>query len=310
MDFSDKKYFKLVLGLGNCSFGEIENLCRIYALAGADIFDLSPNIKSLKAAQNGVKAAGLNPYDFKYCISFGVKGDAHIKKAKINETKCKRCYKCVSRCPQNAIVMGKNGYPAIDEAKCIGCGKCGKVRGVCIDFYDCETDIVETAKKFRGEKLDVVELHVSSLDKKTIIKSWQKIIDNFDCQKSLCIDRSKYGNLKLCKLVEKLIKMNPDKTIIQADGVPMSGAQSPASTLQAIAHAQLYSEMPVWVFISGGTNTFTGKCADLFGVRYEGVTIGSYARSAVKEHLLTGDFDAAVETAKKIVDSVKFPEEN
>ncbi len=302
IDFSDKKYFKLVLGLGNCSFSEIEQLCMVYAQAGADIFDLSPNIKSLKAAQVGVKKAGFNPYDFKYCISFGVKGDTHIKKACINEAKCKRCYKCVSKCPQRAIVMGENGYPRVDESKCIGCRRCEKS---CIDFYDSEVDIESVAADFKGEKLDIVELHISSLNKKEIINSWRKILSNFDCQKSICIDRSKYGSGKLLKLVQKLIKMNKDKTIIQADGVPMSGADSLPCTLQAIAHAQLYRDLDVWVFISGGTNSFTADYADSFEVRYEGVTIGSYARSAVKDAIACGDYKFAVETASKIVNSVK-----
>ena len=53
-------------------------------------------------------------------------------KAKINIEKCKRCYKCVSRCPQNAIVMGENGYPKVDTTRCNGCQLCKKS---CIDFY-------------------------------------------------------------------------------------------------------------------------------------------------------------------------------
>ena len=53
-------------------------------------------------------------------------------KAKINLEKCKRCYKCVSRCPQNAIIMGEKGYPKVDITKCNGCQLCKKP---CIDFY-------------------------------------------------------------------------------------------------------------------------------------------------------------------------------
>lgn len=300
--FDNKKYFKLVLGLGNCSFSDIENLCRVYALAGADIFDLSPNIKSLKSAQTGIKKAGLNPYDFKYCISFGVKGDSHIQKASINTNKCKRCYKCVSKCPQNAIIMGENGYPTVDSEKCIGCRRCEKS---CIDFYDNEIDIKNTAREFKGEKLDMVELHISSYDKKSILKKWEEILESFDCQKSICLDRSKYGNQKLLKLITKLDKMNSDKTIIQADGVPMSGAQSPASTLQAIAHAQIYQKLNLPIFISGGTNAFTREFADEFGINYNGITVGSYAREIVKDAIKCSDFELAVKIAKNLVEKLK-----
>lgn len=296
--FDDKKYFKLVLGLGNCSFSDIEKLCNTYAHAGADIFDLSPNINSIKAAQAGIKKAGLNTCDFKYCISFGVKGDTHSQKAAINTQTCKRCYKCVSRCPQSAIIMGENGYPKVDTDKCIGCHKCEKS---CIDFYDNEIDIKQTAREFKGEKLDMVELHISSYDQKSIIKKWKQIIENFDCQKSICVDRSKYGTQKLLKLIKKLDKMNPDKTVIQADGIPMSGAQSPASTLQAIAHAQIYQNLDLPIFISGGTNAFTKELADKFGIKYNGITVGSYAREIVKNV----DKGQAIILAKELVEKLK-----
>ena len=303
LDFKDKKYFKLVLGLGNCSFNEIEQLCRVYSLAGADIFDLSPNIKSLEAAQAGIKKAGLNPYNFKYCISFGVKGDPHIKKAKINTEKCKRCFKCVSVCPQNAIKMGENGFPKVIEEKCIGCKACQKS---CIDFFDNEISIQEAAKNFKGEKLDIVELHISSYNKKEILKKWKEILENFDCQKSICIDRSKYGDKKLLKLITKLDKLNPQKTIIQADGIPMSGTESEACTLQAIAHAQIYQNLNLPIFISGGTNAHTKKFADEFNIKYNGITIGTYARNLVKKAIQCSDFPLAIELAKKLVQKVKI----
>ncbi|MBQ2872111.1 4Fe-4S binding protein [bacterium] len=302
LSFDTEKYFKLVLGLGNCSLDNIEQLCNVYAQAGADIFDLSPNIKSLKAAQLGVKKAGLNPYDFKYCVSFGVKGDSHIKKAQINTKKCKRCYKCVSKCPQNAIVMGENGYPKVLTEKCIGCRRCEKS---CIDFHDYEVNIKDTAKDFKGEKLDIVELHISSLNKKDIFKKWETILDNFDCQKSICIDRSKYGTEKLIKLVREMTKLNSEPTIIQADGVPMSGMESLPCTLQAIAHAQIYKDLNMPIFISGGTNSFTRELADKFEISYNGITIGSYARAIVKDAITCGDIKLAVEIAKRLVDNVK-----
>ena len=301
-NFNDKKYFKLVLGLGNCSFNDIEQLCGIYSKAGADIFDLSPNIKSLKSAQNGVKKAGLNPYDFYYCISFGVPGDTHIKKAKINTEKCKKCFKCVSRCPQEAIQAGENRYPKVIEEKCIGCGYC---KNDCIEFYDKETDIAAAAQDFTGEKLDMVELHISSLDENEILKNWKKILDNFDCQKSICIDRSKYGDKKLKDLTEKMLKLNPKPTIIQADGVPMSGAESLPCTLQAIAHAQIYQNFDCPIFLSGGTNAHTREYADKFDIRYNGITIGTYARSIVKKAIQDNDFPLAVKLAKELVASVK-----
>ena len=290
------KMFKLVLGLGNNSLQEIEGLCEIYALAGANIFDLSPDVNSLLAAQNGVKRAGLDPCDFKYCISFGVKGDKHIKKAQINTKKCSACRNCAEVCPQEAIEV-----PKVAIERCIGCLKCADVCVFeAIDFFDFETDIVKTAAEFKAIGApDLVELHISSFDKEQIFKAWDEILANFDCRKSICIDRSKYGNIELLKLVRALISKNPEKTIIQADGVPMSGSKGALSTLQALAHAQLYQNLDAHIFISGGTNEETGRLAREFGLRYEGITIGSYARSAVKNL----SREEKIKTAKKIVKS-------
>ena len=99
--------------------------------------------------------------------------------------------------------------------------------------------------------------------------------------------------------------MNPDKTIIQADGVPMSGTETLECTLQAIAHAQIYQDLDLPIFISGGTNAFTKEFAEKFNIRYDGITIGSYARAIVKDAITCADTKLAIEIAKKLVKNVK-----
>lgn len=34
---------------------------------------------------------------------------------------------CIQACPFQAVTLGSNGLPVIDEAKCVGCGNCAKV---------------------------------------------------------------------------------------------------------------------------------------------------------------------------------------
>ncbi len=75
-------------------------------------------------------------------------------KAKINIEKCKRCYKCVSRCPQNAIVMGEKGYPKVDTSKCNGCRMCQKP---CIDFYYERVDLQAFQYSVSGEIKNTVD---------------------------------------------------------------------------------------------------------------------------------------------------------
>lgn len=60
-------------------------------------------VKSCSAAQlsaNGTKKCGFG------CIGYG---------------------DCVEACPFDAIVIGANGLPLIDEEKCVGCGNCAKI---------------------------------------------------------------------------------------------------------------------------------------------------------------------------------------
>lgn len=294
------KLFKLVLGLGNNSLSQITTLCEIYSQAGAHIFDLSPDINSLRAARAGVEKAGLNPDDFKYCVSFGVIGDAHIKKAKINPERCDFCFQCTKVCPQGAI-----SPPDVEYGKCIGCTRCKICHNSAINFYDARVGIAEAAERFQKEGMtpDMVELHISSHNKDEIFKNWELILGNFKgekYQKSICIDRSKYGDNELMALVQGLISLNPQKTIIQADGVPMSGAEGIQSTVQAVAHAQLYQDLNAYIFISGGTNCHTKKLAEELSLRFDGITIGSYARSSIKNKAN----DEAITIAEKIVNSV------
>lgn len=302
MEDENKKKFKLVLGLGNNSLDQISKLCGIYALAGADIFDLSPNTASVNAAKNGILLAGLNPADFKFCVSIGLKGDKHIRKAEIIEEKCKKCYKCIAKCPQDAIYCKDSLIPIIDWSKCIGCGRCKKS---CIKFVDYKADMKKILKDFKHEKIDMVELHISSENERDIVKNWKTLLKHFDCKKSICLDRSKLGDEKLIELVIKLIKMNKEITTLQADGVAMSGSEEIESTLQAIAHAQIYKNIPVEIFISGGTNLYTKKLAESMNLRFEGVTMGSFARNSVKEAMAECDTNKAVQIAQSIVNSVK-----
>lgn len=296
------KYFKLILEHGDCSLSEIEVFSQIYSQAGTDIFDISPDIKALKATKRGIKKAGLNPCDFKYCISFGTNSLNSMPKATINQSKCKRCYKCISRCSQNAIFIDKNGYPKVSEDKCIGCKTCKKS---CIDFLDKEVDIKQVAKDFEGEKLDIVEFHISGYNKKTIIQKWEQLLENFSCQKSIAVERNKFGDEKLLKLVKKLDKMNPQKTIIEAYDTSPNPCDTPAGTLQAIAHAQIYEKLGLPVFISGETNSFTKDFADKFDVKYSGISMNTYARKIIEKALSASDYELAVRIAKKLVEKIK-----
>lgn len=277
--FKEGKLFKLVLGLGNQSQEQIKTCARIYANAGCDMFDINASESSIEALFEGIKKAGRKTQDFLLCISIGIEGDIHTKKALVNQKKCVCCEKCIKHCPQDAISI-INGTACINEEKCIGCKKC---KCTAISYFDKESDFDEAIRLAKKYDADCIELHISS--KKSPIKEIKYLIKNSPCALSLCLDRKYYSNEKLSKLVEKVIKLNHSpEFIIQADGVPMSGSDnSLSSTLQAVAAAHLVQKYGTYILISGGTNSKTARLADSCDVRFNGVSIGSYARKIIKE---------------------------
>ena len=135
----------------------------------------------------------------------------------------------------------------------------------------------------------------------------------FDGLLCISLDRSGLGDIKLKERVARMIaNRKPYSTIIQADGIAMSGNDDEwGTTLQAVATAQLFqnSSLPVYIMMSGGTNTKSTELAHLCGVKPHCVAIGSYARKIVKKYLQMDDIleneealKEAVLVAKSLVD--------
>ena len=119
----EKKYFKVVCGAGNEDPEEIRRLSIVYTLAGTTVIDVSANVDVVKAAVKGIDQAQkiafrlgreikLKPF---INVSVGLKGDPHIRKARINLVKCSGCRVCLDACQQKAInedfqVRVRRGY--------------------------------------------------------------------------------------------------------------------------------------------------------------------------------------------------------
>ena len=106
----------------------------------------------------------------------------------------------------------------------------------------------------------------------------------------------------------------PYSTIIQADGFPMSGGDDDyKTTLQAVATAEIVqnAKLPVYLMLSGGTNSKTTELAQMCGINYNAVAVGSYARKIVKKYIERSNFwtnhkitEDALNTIKPLVDSI------
>lgn len=53
------------------------------------------------------------------------------KKVLVIKGWCKRCGNCISFCPKKALSKDEQGFPAVDNSKCVSCGICEML---CPDF--------------------------------------------------------------------------------------------------------------------------------------------------------------------------------
>ena len=281
--------FKLVCGAGNEDCESVKRLVYIYAKAGCRFFDLSARKEILESAKDALKLAKVD--DAMLCVSVGIKGDPHITKAKINESKCIKCGNCFRNCPNDAIYSSI----IIDEKKCIGCGNCiKKCPTDAISMFDKDVNVKEILPYMVKNGVEVLELHIMGHDKKDLATKWNIINECNPKFASICIDRENFGNKEaLSRIKEMIAYREPYTTIIQADGIPMSGADDTfKTTLQAVAMAEIIqnTNLPVYIMISGGTNSKTKELAELCGIKYWGIAIGSWARKIVKQEITTNNF--------------------
>ena len=307
----NKKGFKLVCGAGNEDAKEVEKLVTIYSLAGCPFFDVCAKPEIVDAAKKGLKNAGI--FEDRYlCVSVGIDGDPHITKAVINQEKCVKCGKCKLICPHDAIIE-LDKYK-VKKARCIGCSLCARnCPHKAIEMESQLMDYDEVLPKLIEKDIDCIEFHAISDNEYDVDKKWDIINTLFDGMLCISLDRSGLGDNKLIERVKRMLKSRAHyTTIIQADGVAMSGNDDEyGTTLQAVATAQLFqnSDLPLYIMMSGGTNTKSTELAKLCGVKPHCLAVGSYARKIVKKYLEMEDIldnqtklDEAVKLAKNLVD--------
>ena len=303
----NKKCFKLVCGAGNEDVVEIEKLVTIYSLAGANFFDVCAKSSVIDAAKKGLKNAGIEK-DRYICVSVGIEGDPHITKAKINKEKCSKCKICEKSCPREAIKEFE-----INQTRCIGCSICKKNCPYNAIFMETKAqNYDEILPEIIAKGIDCIEFHAISKNEADVIEKWNQINSVFNGLTCISVDRSTSGDKDLVELVRKMVeKRKPFTTLIQADGVAMSGNSDEFSTtLQAVATAQMFenAKLPAYIMISGGTNTKTIELSNLCNVHPHAIAVGSYARKIVKDYLSMDDLlsnkqklEEAIKIAKNLV---------
>ncbi len=306
--FREKRGFKLVCGAGNEDLDEIEKLVYIYSLAGCNFFDVCAKKEVVLAAKSGLKRAGIEK-DRYLCVSVGISGDPHITKAKIDPNKCIKCASCLNICPHGAIDSEIN----VIKQRCLGCCQCEKI---CPKGAITMESQIREYKDFLPELInlgiDAIEFHAISTDENDVDEKWAQLNEMFDGMLIISLDRSELGDKRLVERVKRLIRdRKPYTTVIQADGIAMSGNNDEyGTTLQAVATAQMFqnAKLPCYIMISGGTNTKTMELAALCSIDANCLAVGSYARKIIKEYLEKDNLfddknatDNAVKIAKSLV---------
>ena len=149
-------------------------------------------------------------------------------------------------------------------------------------------------------------------DHETTIKEWSLIANILpDGFLSMCLDRGNLSNTELKRRIKLALEVTEGRMIVQADGIPMSGSKDDYNTtLQAIATADIIakSKFPVFILLSGGTNSKTVELSSKCGVSFHGVALGTFARNKVYQFIKNPDFpcggllENAVKEAKNLVE--------
>lgn len=299
--------FKLVCGAGNEDCESVKRLVYVYSKAGCKYFDLSARQEILDSAKEASRLADAKEAHF--CVSIGIKGDPHIMKAEIDKNMCQGCGICKEVCPNDAIEKDI----VLCEKRCIGCGLCTKKcpQGA-ISLKEKDINVKEILPELVKNGAEILELHIMGHDKSDLDYKWNVINECNPKFASICIDRDNFGNKEVLARISEMIKnRKPYTTIVQADGIPMSGADDTfKTTLQAVAMAETIqnSNLPVLLMLSGGTNSNTAELAKLCGIKYEGIAVGSWARKIVKPYIIQEDFwtdtsaqNKAIEIARELV---------
>lgn len=305
----DKKCFKLVCGAGNEDAIEVEKLVALYSAAGCNFFDLCAREDIVDAAKKGIDFSIKKEVqkDYYLCVSVGINGDPHISKAEIDKKNCIKCKICKKICPQHCTRK--------DKKRCIGCAKCVKACPMgCISLVSQNMDLAEILPPLIVKGINCIELHTTGEDEAEIDEKWAYLNANFSGILSVNVDRSKSGDEKLLARVKRLLAVRqPFSTIIQSDGIAMSGDTNDfKTTLQSVSITEYFynKNLSAYIIASGGTNAKTRELLNLCEVYPNGVAIGTFARLIVqkyteREDFLTNSdvFDQALKIAKTLVDT-------
>ena len=290
-------FTKIICGASNTSKKQVERLSLVYALAGADVIDISAQKGLYNAAKRGIlkasEIAGEKPGIYpKFNVpaimkSINVGDDKHFRKANFDLSRCIQCMECVKICPSGALSSNEKGKN-FDREKCYGCASCVEV---------CPQNAVNMVKlkhlsdkkPYSIGKYDAIEIHTGNSpieEVQTFLTSNKNIIEKAKFL-SVNVDSMRFNSSELVEYTNSLIKMFKNKIIVQIDGLSMRGGTKNSSTFQTIAAAAILLEAKIdaYIQLSGGTNHLTREIINLAGLKISGIGYGTFSKKIILSYI-------------------------
>ena len=329
-----KRFFKLVCGASLTDVTMIENLCFVFALAGAHVIDLAPSADVIFAARRGVQKASSRDMQWHVSTpllmaSIQLDKDPHFRKAEVDYNSCDLCSACVKICPTQAFKIEDKKFIYSVE-RCYGCGICPSYCHVsALEMIDTKPTPIETLKEMLLLDIEAIEFHFGENFQKL-----EEIWDDVQIHVGVGRDQHLHGNKPLLSFsigsgllsneqiknaANLCYKLAGKGIILQCDGTPMSGGiekkfdekdkngqigykkDNPSLQVAKIIEKE---KLPVYLQMSGGTNETSYAMAHEAGINIHGVAIGSYARKLLMPYLNNLEDEKKLEEAVNIARSL------
>ena len=331
----DKSFHKLIIGAALKDFNEIEHYAYLFTHAQAEVIDISAFPHSVISAKQGIKQAQDEDPSLKaplIMVSVNIGDDPHFRRIELNEENCTECELCVPTCPSEAFSLDKGFKYNIDL--CFGCS-------ACLPSCNFEALSFEKWDAFKPESLNeliklgasAIEIHLNN-DLEAFEEFYKSMPSKFLLE-SFCIGSKQMNKEELESATKRIVKACSDyrdkdhKFIIQADGIPQSGARDiedlqERKDLYSINNAETIIQTiesglntdgsgskefheKIFIQLAGGINEQSLAFAKSKGINISGVAIGSYARKKLKSE---ASKDRQIQLAKAILTNSKGLSEN
>lgn len=295
-----QRFFKLICGASYRNLDVIEQLSYLYALAGAQVIDVTPDPTAVWAARRGIDRAGSATAPL-IMVSVGTDHDPHFQTLAYDADACETCPACTVGCPFDVTFRAGQPGPG-GLINCIGCGHClPQCRYETLSLRPVGATLDDhrrALQQCRAAGATALEIHTTG--------DWAQLLHYHEMAVGLGVWDLLAFSLTVPpeaapEMAARVVALAGPGIVLQCDGRSISGRAGRASTMPAleVARAVAGRGLPAYLQAAGGANDLTGLLAREMGVPLNGVGMGSFARTALR----AGDEAAQLAHARRLVAS-------